>query len=80
MNHQESNQNRGVPPGVARTDLRREDPLMQGFNGSNKGSNGSGGIPNPHLQMNETDKDIITNPSYHQIKGKNEDRNALSQD
>ena len=53
---------------------------MQGFNGSNKGSNGSGGIPNPHLQMNETDKDIITNPSYHQIKGKNEDRNALSQD
>lgn len=79
MNQQEGNQTKGIPSGVLRTDMRREDPLL-GFKESNKGSNGSGGFPNPPLQLQDSDKDIILNhPSYRQAKQK-EDRNALSQD
>lgn len=58
MNHQENSQSRGISSGVLRTDLRREDPL-QGFTNSNKGSNGSGGIPNMHSQINDIDKDSV---------------------
>ena len=58
MNHQETSQSRGIPSGVLRTDLRREDPL-QGFANSNKGSSGSGGIPNTHSHMSEIDKDMV---------------------
>lgn len=80
MNQQEANQTKGIPTGVLRHDLRREDPL-QGFSGSNKGSNGSGGIPNQHHLPQEPDKEVVANhPSYRQAKPKQEDRNALSQD
>ena len=80
MNHQENHQNRGIPAGGLPTDLRREDPLM-GFSGSNKGSNGSGGIPNPHIQHHENEKELFKNhPSYRHNKQKNDERNALSQD
>jgi hypothetical protein len=80
MNQQEVNQNRGVPTnGVVRTDLRREDPMM-GFVGSNGGSNGSGGIPNP-VQHQDSEKEVmLSHPSYRHNKPKVEDRNALSQD
>jgi hypothetical protein len=80
MNQQEVNQNRGVPSnGVVRTDLRREDPMM-GFVGSNGGSNGSGGIPNP-VQNQDSEKEVmLSHPSYRHNKPKVEDRNALSQD
>lgn len=79
MNHQDNNQSRGIPAAVLGTDLRREDPLLQGFKGSGGGSNGSGGIPNPHLQ-HESEKDAMSSVSYRHAKPKNEERNALSQD
>lgn len=79
MNHKD-NQSRGIPSGGLPTDLRRENPLM-GFVGSNKGSNGSGGAQNLHKLHFEGEKDMkLGKPSYRQVKQKNEDRNALSQD
>jgi hypothetical protein len=80
MNHQENNQCRGIPSAVLGNDLRREDPLLQGFKGSGGGSNGSGGIPNPHLQSQESEKEVLSSVSYRNTKPKNEERNALSQD
>ncbi len=81
MNQQE-NHNRGGMQGTGfQADLSRENPLI-GFAGSNKGSNGSGGIQNPQPQHtnNTSNQSEFGHPSYRQVKQKNEDRNALSQD
>lgn len=81
MNQQENHGSRGMPASGLPTDLRRENPLM-GFAGSNKGSNGSGGIPNPHPQHvnNASNQSDFGHPSYRQFKPKDGDRKPLSQD
>lgn len=69
----------GIANGVRQVEQRREIP-RQGYAGSNAGSNGSGGIPHPSSRPHEQEKEVMKDPSYHQTKNKEGDRNALSQD